>query len=60
MVRERPEKEEAECQLEAALEKGLKVIIVEPQWLGDQTLRSARNTLHSLMLHAIHNLFFTV
>lgn len=58
MVRERPEKEEVECQLEAALEKGFKVIIVEPPWLGDQTLRSASSALHSMPFTRI--VFFTV
>ena len=41
VVREQAAREEAECQLEVALEKQFKVIIVEPAWLGDQTLRSA-------------------
>lgn len=41
-------REMLECQLELALEKGFFVIVVEPVWLGDQTVRwiQVGNFLH--------------
>lgn len=39
MVREQSGREEVKCQLERALEKEYRVVIVDPPWLGDQTIR---------------------
>ena len=42
------EREAAECRLETALEEGFDVIIIEPLWLGDETVRWIKfgNFLH--------------
>ena len=40
MVRETPGgKEAAKCQLERALEKQYRLVIIEPSWQGDHAIR---------------------
>lgn len=39
VVREQSGREEVKCQLERALEKEYRLVIVDPPWLGDQAIR---------------------